>query len=271
MKRLWGLLVMLLLVSQCKNLFAPLTDDRGLSAQGRLERAKSYLADREYARAEDDVSGALSLDSSLSEAYYLRAQIALWKYQSAISEVRGSVLAIADTTRTDTSAMPFTNLKYARKDSILQANLIALENLEILRSGKAPGTSIVLDSTYAFFHLYLDYVISCEVLGMTTLFDLDTNAVIDSVDSLAGAGLRFMLGDTGFALRVSAGVSAAVAEPAVDRARTYFSLARPYIDSIKPTRFDSTGSADFRRYLDTTAIEFTEDLPRYGSSKRGAQ
>ncbi len=268
MMRIAGLFAAILFLVQCDNLYGPLTSDRDVSAQGRLDRAWRYLSEKNYAGANQDVGGALSLDSSLSEAYYLRAQIALWQYNTAISEVRGPIAAAADSLLTDSTDLPFSNLRFARRDSIYRANLIVLENLEILRSGKAPGGGTVLDSVYRFSDLYLNYVITCEVLGLTSLFDLDTNAEIDSLDSLALDGLHYCFGDTGFALRADAGADPADAVPAMNRSRSYFALTSAYLDSITYPASDSTKTAQFRRDIETTIQEFLEDLPR-NASKRG--
>lgn len=270
MMRILGFFAAFLFLVQCNNLYGPLTDDREVTAQGRLDRAKRYLTEGNFVLANQDVGGALSLDSTLSEAYYLRAQIALWQYKTAISEVRGPIAAIADTTLTDTTAMPFSTLRFARKDSVYKANIIALENFEILRTGKVPGAATPLDSLYLFSDLYIDYVITCEVLGMTSLFDLDTNAEIDSLDSLGLVGLHYSFGDTGFALRAGAGADPADAMAAINQSRSYFALTSPYLDSITFSARDTSNTAKYRRDIKNTILEFVEDLPRY-ASKRGMQ
>lgn len=257
----------------CDNFFSSFTDDSSLTAQGYLDRSEQRLAEYNYEGAESDVQKALEMDPTLSRGYYLLAQIGLWENRIDISEMKGAVAVAADTSRNDTTIMPFSRLSPMRKDSILKGNLTALTNFEVIKSGKSKGSSTqTLDTLFQFKKLQFDYVVICGSLGVISLFNLDTSGTIDSTDTTKLTGLQYCFGDTGFGVRIMDTVnvtSRGAVSKACKKSLTYFLKGAPYTDSLLAaySSRDTTDAKIFRQNMKLTFQQFIADIPKFASPK----
>lgn len=286
--KLGGWAISLLLVLSCDNLWYPLTIDQGVSAQGRLERSKGFMREDNFDRAAEDVAGAISLNDTLSEAYYLGALIELWRYGMDVDNIKKAVTAVGDTGLTRTSPLPFSDFTTGKRDSLQKGNYGALRNLEILRSGKSPATGNTLDSVYVFKDRWLDYAVAGVVLGIVSLYDVDTTggdsleetgvdaldslsrmsiAAIDSLDSLATLDVAFIMGDTGFGVMDTSDVGVSIRFAAA-KSLYYFDRVAPFVDSLadEPLERDSDAYT-FRRKMKTAIQRFRDDLPFHAGAK----
>lgn len=253
-------------LAACNNIFYPLSDDSSLTPQGRLDRGEQYMNQGDFDKALTDVEGALSRDSTLSEGYYLKAQIAIWRHKIDIDRVDTALGVGMDSLQSDSTPLFFSHLSQARKDSILQGNRIAVQNFEKLKKGTAGTGSTPIDSVIRFKDVWLDYTVSNTVLGIIQLYDADTNSTIDSLDSAALNHLIYCFGRSGFDVRdtcASDTITRTAMKKAAAQSLRSLQKAKPVADSlvIAYGRNTTAPGYGFRNTIKTTIQKYIADLP----------